>query len=116
MNVSGISPWVVGQLGPIWTINLNQGSDGAVNLTGVTTGQLALWIYTVSGSGLTIYTKTGTGAGTFTITSTNPGQVTYQLASADVPSTPGNYAVRVVISFGGTAPVMTDYIPWTVQA
>lgn len=105
----GISPWAVGQLSPIWTIVMMRDSK-PMDLTGVTTGQLSLLIYNSS------HTKTGTGAGTFTIVDTNPGVVTYQLVSADVPATAGQYYVRVEVNFNGTSPDMSDYISWVVNA
>lgn len=105
-----ISPWRVGQLSPTWTINMIRDDNTIMNLTGVTTGQLSLIIYNSS------KVVTGTGAGTFTITSTLPGIVKYQLASADVPSTLGQYYCRVGINFNGTAQDYSDYLSWIIQS
>jgi len=81
-----------------------------MTLTGATTGQLSLLIYNSS------HIQVGTGAGTFTIVDSNPGIVTYQLVSADVPATAGQYYVRVKVNFNGTTPDMSDYIGWQVNA
>lgn len=105
-----VSPWRVGQLSPIWTINMIRDNNIIMDLTGVTTGQLSLIIY--NGSKVI----TGTGAGTFAITSTKPGIVTYQPASADVPSTAGTYYIRVEVNFNGTSPDFSDYILWAIQS
>lgn len=106
----GISPWRVGQLSPLWTINMIRDDNTIMNLTGVTTGQLSLIIYNAS------HVVTGTGAGTFAITSVLPGIVTYQLVSADVPVTAGQYFCRVGINFNGTQPDYSDYVSWIVQS
>lgn len=105
-----ISPWRVGQLSPLWTLNLVRDNNTLMNLTSVTTGQLSLVIYNSS------KVITGTGAGTFAITSTSPGIVTYQLASADVPVTAGQYYVRIGINFSGALPDYSDYLSWVIQS
>lgn len=104
-----ISPWRVGQLSPIWTINMIRDNNTIMDLTGVTTGQLSLIIYNSS------KVATGTGVGTFAITSTLPGVVTYQLASGDVPVAAGQYYCRVGIDFNGTAQDYSDYLSWIIQ-
>lgn len=105
----GISPWALGQLGPTWLIIMNRDST-PMNLIGVTTAQLSLLIYNSS------HVQIGTGTGTFTIIDSNPGVVTYQLVSADVPTTASQYYVRVKVNFNGTTPDMCDYISWVVNA
>lgn len=106
----GVSPWRVGQLSPVWTINMVRDNNTIMDLTGVTTGQLSLIIYNAS------RVITGTGAGTFTITSAQPGIVTYQLVSGDVPTTAGQYWIRVGINFNSTAEDYSDYISWIIQS
>lgn len=108
--MSGISPWRVGQLSPIWTINMIRDNNTIMDITGVNTGQLILVIYS------TAKVVTGTGAGTFAIVQAKPGIVTYQVASADVPSTAGQYYVRIEVNFNGTSPDFSDYLSWIVQS
>lgn len=105
-----ISPWRVGQLSPIWTLNMIRDNNTIMNLTGVTTAQLSLIIYNSS------KVVTGTGAGTFAIISVLPGIVTYQLASADVPSTAGSYFVRIEVNFNSSQPDYSDYLSWVIQS
>ncbi len=105
-----ISPWRVGQLSPIWTINMIRDNSTIMDLTGVTTGQLSLIIYNSS------KVITSIGAGTFTITQVKPGIVTYALASADVPISAGTYYVRVEVNFNSTSPDFSDYILWAIQS
>jgi hypothetical protein len=107
----GISPWTVGQLSPLWTLPMTRDNGKVMDLTGVTTGQLSLIIYTSSKT----LASNSPGVGTFTIEQVKPGIVTYQLASADVPSTAGQYWVRVKVNFGGTLPDFCDYISWIIQ-
>jgi hypothetical protein len=83
-------------------------NDTAMNLTGVTVGQLSLVIYSAS------YVEIGTGAGTFTILSANPGWVRYALDPAD-PATAGTFYVRFVVDFNGTSPDMSDYMQWIIN-
>lgn len=108
--MSGISPWRVGQLSPIWTIPMIRDNSTIMDLTGVTTGQLSLIIYNSS------KVVTGTGAGTFLIKQSVPGIVTYQLVSGDVPVAAGINYVRVEINFNSTSPDFSDWIPWIIQA
>ncbi len=107
----GISPWRVGQLSPTWTINMIRDNNTIMDLTGVTTGQLSLIIYTTAQA----LASNSPGVGTFTITQAKPGIVTYQLASADVPSSAGQYWVRVEVNYNGSTPDFSDFIPWLVQ-
>lgn len=88
---------------------MQRDNGAAMNLTGVTAGQLSLLIYNSS------YAQTGTGAGTFTILNANPGVVQYALASADVASV-GTFYVRVEVNFNGTSPDFSDYILWVISA
>lgn len=107
-----ISPWRTGQLSPSWTFNMIRDNNTEMDLTGVTTGQLSLIIYTSAKA----VASNSPGVGTFTIVQANPGIVKYQLASADVPSTSGQYYVRVEVNYNGNAPDFSDYISWVIQS
>lgn len=106
----GVSPWRVGQLSPTWTINMVRDDNTIMDLTGVTTAQISFIIYNSS------KVITGTGAGTVTIVNVKPGIITYQLVSADVPTTPGQYYGRFGINFNSNAPDYSDYLSWIVQS
>ena len=103
-----ISPWAKGQTSPSWTIAMTRDGGAIMDLTGVSTNQLGLSIYGANGALL------GTGGGSFTIVNANPGVVRYQPVAAD-SNTVGNNAIRVVVTFNGTSPDMSDPIPWTVE-
>lgn len=107
-----ITPWTVGQLSPTWTIPMVRDGTSEMDLTGVTTGQLSLIIYTSA----KVVAANSPGVGTFTISQVKPGIVTYAPASADVPSSAGQYFVRVKVNFNGTTPDFSDYISWVIQA
>lgn len=81
-----------------------------MNLSGVTTAQIGLLIYNAN------FVQIGTGEGTVTIVDANPGIITYQLVSADVPTTQGTYYIRFEVNFNNTAPDMSDRIPWIIQS
>ena len=104
----GITPWVVGQTDPAWTISMVRDNGAIMDLTGVTAGQLSLLIYNA------FRQPAGTGAGTFTIVQAKPGIVQYQVDAADV-ATAGIWYIRVKVNFNGTNPDMSDYILWQVQ-
>lgn len=103
-----ISPWPKGDTSPAWTIPMTRDGGKVMDLTGVSVGQLSLKIYNSS------FAQIGTGGGAFTIVSANPGIVRYTPVTAD-SATVGNNYVRVVVTFNGTSPDSSDYIPWTVQ-
>ena len=109
--MAGISPWAVGQLSPTWTIPMTR-DNAEMDLTGVTTGELSLIIYTSA----KVRAANSPGVGTFTIEQAKPGIVSYAPASADIPSTAGQYYVRIEINFNGTTPDYSDLISWVIQA
>ncbi len=118
-QVNGISPWMAGASSPGWKFTLTQGTDSILDLTGVTTGQLSLYIYSITNASSSnpTYTKIATGLGPFTIaTPATSGIVSYVPLAADSATLLGAYAIRVVVNFGGTNLYATDYIPWTIQS
>ena len=109
--VNDLGNWTVGQLLPAWEFPLtrtdaNGNVTRAMDLTGVTTGQLSLIIYNS--------TKTqqiGTGQGAFVISNSKPGVVTYtqKTGSSDI-ATAGTLYFRVEVNFNGTSPDYSDYV------
>lgn len=117
-QVNGISPWLAGASYPTWQITLTQGADSLLNLTGVTTGQVSLYIYSITNASSSnpVYTKIATGAGTWQIlTPATSGQLVYAPAAADSTGLLGAYAVRFVVNFSGPL-WASDYTPWLIQS
>lgn len=115
--MSGITPWVRGQMSPTWTF-VCQRDGQPFDLTAQLASYISVIYYNnVSPTFPGSYTQVSVGTGVVTIVSSNPGIINYAPASTDTAMlTPGQYYVRVEVLFNNFAPDYCDYLPLFVQA
>jgi hypothetical protein len=96
-----ISPMTVGDLNPIWNPTIQDKFGNAINLTGLSAGQITLRLKNEA-SGIS-----KTGLGTVTITNAAAGIITYAWAAGDTNAA-GEWLFQWQLNWSGTSPQHSD--------
>ena len=107
----GITPWFVGQVSPVWTINILPDS-GTFNASGLVPSNFSMVFRNTDASGIVDINGTGTFSNVTVASGSAPATVQYTPSSTDVQNAANYRALVKVVT--GTGLAVIDLGMWQV--